>query len=815
MYLNKQTFEQNMSVTTEQKNLHLLPHNREAYEKVMAHFESHQRAAIVHATGTGKSYCIAAIASHFSKVLVMAPNNFVLNETQKVCNEGVEFRTYASSIYDEVPSTGYDLIVLDEFHRAGAPEWGYAVRKILRANQQAKILGTSATHIRYLDHERDMAKELFDGNIISYLSLSEALDKKILPSPIYVSSLFDVSDSIDKLKKHVKVSKTISEGEKKDYYLHLEHLTDSWEKAHGVPVIIKKYFNSKMKRIIVFCSKVKRTTEARKLLGSWLASAGYKNIRFYNFDYTEKHLSKEMEDFQADNYDGIKVAISVNMLNEGIHVPHIDAIIMLRSTISRVIIEQQVGRCLTADNCNLSPVVLDLVNNMDTVLAEWGKGYFYSDSSIDNSNVDSTQKEHFPFKVIDECKDFRELYDQLRSSVEGVDSLEGQFLRFVAQENRLPSLRENKSLYNFYSNVRRKEDLQLRYPRTWAVVKKLCPETPKDKIVRYRKELLIWMDEHNRIPLAVGKKEKTEEYVMSVRLRSYFISKTLHEWIVEELTKRNLEFNIDSYTRDDLPKRWKNVIKTWLDEHPGDFPKCKSSVGSAYKKLRKYAEDNGDIEILDWFDEIGMTEAMRYSPAQRLTLETAKEFVAFCKDKGRLPDTTEPYYSNWKGYRYYLQTNTMSQPLRKILTDGGIIDGNKILLKQIPRNYLIVKINKFIKANHRIPHPGDDLYIKVVSRLSILRRKGKNDDELIVYCKKIGLHALGSHNIYRFENIAKSFADYAYSHDKKDLFATYESKRRVIAWAKKINGGVFSEDEMEIIKALKILDRLKEFGVVR
>ena len=148
-----------MSVTTEQKNLHLLPHNREAYEKVMAHFENHQRAAIVHATGTGKSYCIAAIASHFSKVLVMAPNNFVLNETQKVCNEGVEFRTYASSIYDEVPSTGYDLIVLDEFHRAGAPGWGHGVKKIIAANPIAKILGTSATHIRYLDHERDMAEE--------------------------------------------------------------------------------------------------------------------------------------------------------------------------------------------------------------------------------------------------------------------------------------------------------------------------------------------------------------------------------------------------------------------------------------------------------------------------------------------------------------------------------------------------------------------------------------------------------------------------------------------------------------------------------
>ena len=46
-----------------------------------------------------------------------------------------------------------------------------------------------------------------------------------------------------------------------------------------------------------------------------------------------------MEDFESDNYDGLKVAISVNMLNEGIHVPHVDGIIMLRSTISRLIIE--------------------------------------------------------------------------------------------------------------------------------------------------------------------------------------------------------------------------------------------------------------------------------------------------------------------------------------------------------------------------------------------------------------------------------------------------------------------------------------------
>lgn len=392
-----------MSITTEQKELHLLPHNRKAYEKVMDHFENHQRAAIVHATGTGKSYCIAAIASHFSKVLVMAPNNFVLNETQKVCNDAVEFRTYVSTIYDEDTPTGYDLIVLDEFHRAGAPEWGNGVKRIIASNPLAKILGTSATHIRYLDHERDMAEELFDGNIISHLSLGRALNLKILPTPIYVSSLYSAEETIEKAKGAIRTSKYMEDGEKKTYLHRLAGISRSWSESHGVPPIIKKYFGSDVKRIIVFCSKVAKAAKARKLLGEWLSSAGFNHIRFYRIDYQEKFLSKEMEDFESDNYDGLKVAISVNMLNEGIHVPNVDGIVMLRSTISRLIIEQQIDRCLTAENILKRPVVLDLVNNMDTMLLDYNKTYSFGGSSNGNNGSSSKNElEPFPFQVIDE-----------------------------------------------------------------------------------------------------------------------------------------------------------------------------------------------------------------------------------------------------------------------------------------------------------------------------------------------------------------------------------------------------------------------------
>lgn len=70
-----------------------------------------------------------------------------------------------------------DYIILDEFHRCGAAEWGKSVRKLLDAHKTAKILGLSATNIRYLDNQRDMAEEIFDGCIASEMTLGEAMAK--------------------------------------------------------------------------------------------------------------------------------------------------------------------------------------------------------------------------------------------------------------------------------------------------------------------------------------------------------------------------------------------------------------------------------------------------------------------------------------------------------------------------------------------------------------------------------------------------------------------------------------------------------------
>lgn len=389
--------------------MNLLPHNEKAYKMVMWHFRDHNKAAVVHATGTGKSYIIAAVVQHFNHPLIIAPNNFVLNETRKLCPPYCEFETYASNMYkDEFDK--YDLIVLDEFHRSGAEKWGKGVNKLIEANPQAKLLGTSATHIRYLDNARNMADEIFDGNVVSHISLAEAIEQKLLPNPTYVTTLYTFQKTASELLKRVDESNYTTDDRKDAARREIMGLAHNWDNAHGVPAIIRKYIKQDTKRVIVFNSRVNRSIHAREMLGKWFSMAGFKKIRFYSIDYKSPRLESEMADFQLDNYEGIKVAMSVNMLNEGIHVPRVDAVIMLRSTISRIIIEQQVGRCLTVDNQRV-PVVLDLVNNMDNI----GYDFVGFNQEVHNSNGEHKESydKGLPFNVIDELRDIRLFYEQV------------------------------------------------------------------------------------------------------------------------------------------------------------------------------------------------------------------------------------------------------------------------------------------------------------------------------------------------------------------------------------------------------------------
>ena len=155
--------------------------------------EREKMAAVIHPTGTGKSLIAFKLAEEHpsEKFLWLSPSEYIY-QTQ-LENLGMEFDNIRFMSYirlmkneDSIEILHPDYIILDEFHRCGAAEWGKSVRKLLNACPNAKRLGLSATNIRYLDNQRNMAEEIFDGKIASEMTLGEAIVRGILPEPKYV-----------------------------------------------------------------------------------------------------------------------------------------------------------------------------------------------------------------------------------------------------------------------------------------------------------------------------------------------------------------------------------------------------------------------------------------------------------------------------------------------------------------------------------------------------------------------------------------------------------------------------------------------------
>jgi superfamily II DNA or RNA helicase len=131
------------------------------------------KAAVIHPTGTGKSIiAFKLIEDHPEKrVCWFSPSNYIVRTQREnvrriepnISDENVTYCTYARLMYmdqAEVSALKPDYIVLDEFHRCGAPVWGEAVNMLLKTYPEAPILGFSATNVRYLDSQRDICLRL-------------------------------------------------------------------------------------------------------------------------------------------------------------------------------------------------------------------------------------------------------------------------------------------------------------------------------------------------------------------------------------------------------------------------------------------------------------------------------------------------------------------------------------------------------------------------------------------------------------------------------------------------------------------------------
>jgi superfamily II DNA or RNA helicase len=361
-------------------SLELVAHNKLTHIKINQLFKSSNKVAVIQATGTGKSYLIGqSLIDNISKqCLVLAPSIYILQQQARLLPwlDNVIYMTYAKAANFTLMQwqrLNAQFIVMDEFHRAGADTWGKGVELLIKSQPKAKYLGTTATHIRFLDSARNMADELFDNVIANELSLQDAIAKEILPSPFYISALYQLKETITDYKQQISACKaTIADKEKSNN--ELDTLFVDWEASSGVPDIFNKHLKNINGKFIIFCENVEHLDDMSEQVRSWFRDAAKirgENIRRYDYvvhsQLSDGEIKNDLSEFEnADNTKGIHLLFSVNMLNEGLHIKGVSGVVLLRKTTSPIVYFQQIGRCLQVDGGE-QPVIFDLVNNINNI----------------------------------------------------------------------------------------------------------------------------------------------------------------------------------------------------------------------------------------------------------------------------------------------------------------------------------------------------------------------------------------------------------------------------------------------------------------
>ena len=408
--------------------LDLFSHNAEAYDAVVKMLQEKGRAAVIHPTGTGKSFIAFKLCedNRDKTICWISPSEYIFRTqlenlaavSEDYKPENIKFFTYArlmNMTAEEISAIDPDYIILDEFHRCGARMWGTGVQLLLDRYAGVPVLGLSATSVRYLDNQRDMADELFDGNVASHMTLGEAIVRGILNTPKYILSIFSYKENLEKYETRIQAQRNRAVKDRAEQII--ESLRRALNMAEGLDVIFDRHMENRTGKYIVFTANFEAMQDAVDNVPDWFGKVD-SSPHVYTVYSDDPASSQSFQDFKADEDKGhLRLLFCIDALNEGVHVENISGVILMRPTVSPTVFKQQIGRALSASK-NTVPVIFDIVNNIenlysiDSVKEEIHAAITYYRYTGDNSLVVNET-----FEVTDEVADCRRLFEELEGTL--------------------------------------------------------------------------------------------------------------------------------------------------------------------------------------------------------------------------------------------------------------------------------------------------------------------------------------------------------------------------------------------------------------
>ncbi len=341
------------------------------------------KALLISATGTGKTYLSAFDVKVFKprkflfvvhrrtiaeKAMETFKNHFgdtftmgLYSGNERELEADFIFSTIQTISKDEhlhqFEKTHFDYIVIDESHRAGATSY----QKIMEYFDPQFLLGMTATPER--TDGFDVFKS-FEYNIAYEIRLHQALSENML-SPFHYYGVTDITVN----------GKVIDD--KSDF-----NLLTADERVNRIIDIAELYgCDNGNVRGLVFCS---RKEECYALSKEFNKRLGYQTIALTGDDDEIKRANAIRLLESTSKADKLDYIFTVDIFNEGIDIPSVNQIIMLRPTQSAIIFVQQLGRGLRKVNDKEYLTVIDFIgnynNNFLVPIALYGDTSFNKDT---------------------------------------------------------------------------------------------------------------------------------------------------------------------------------------------------------------------------------------------------------------------------------------------------------------------------------------------------------------------------------------------------------------------------------------------------
>jgi superfamily II DNA or RNA helicase/HKD family nuclease len=346
------------------------PHQRDMLERLSVEREvrGRHRNLLVAATGTGKTVMAALDyrslcrkwGSERPRLLFVAHRKEILRQSLRTYREVLDDASFGELLYagedprdwnhvfasvqslnvrrlEQLDRNHFDVIVIDEFHHATASTY----RRVIDHFAPKELLGLTATPERM--DGLNVQDEFFDGRIAAEMRLWEALENDLL-CPFHYFGIPNGTDLRDL---------TWQRGTYADQDLDKLYTGNDARARIVVKQIRDKVSHPGAMRALGFCVSKAHA----RFMADFFRRANFQAIAL-DSDSPAAVRAQALSDLR----DGkLQVIFSVDLFNEGLDIPDVDTLLLLRPTGSATVFLQQLGRGLRRTETKPVLTVLDFI----------------------------------------------------------------------------------------------------------------------------------------------------------------------------------------------------------------------------------------------------------------------------------------------------------------------------------------------------------------------------------------------------------------------------------------------------------------------